>query len=150
MNIRMRKSHDALTNIGSSTVDHLKRSFVQDDKVASRELFYSTEFEVNGLTLNVYSAAHFQFVEHGRAAGGKMPPSQPIEQWIKNKGLSDVLNTYLVQRSIQQKGIKPKFYLRDWLNSNQVKWQNVIGNAIFIDFTDELDKSLKEAKQKMK
>ena len=112
---------------------------------------------------------YWQFVDEGvRGAGGykgsgkmrgqgspfkfgsKMPPRQPLIQWIKNKPLKGrnkkgrfITNEsfgFLIQRAIYQRGLeRTQFFTRPF--TQQLKKQE---NKILEAFADDLDMELKE------
>jgi hypothetical protein len=55
---------------------------------------------------------HGWWVYQGRRPGGKMPPPQPIIDWMRVKGLgSDRRSAWAIARKIQQRGIPPRDYV---------------------------------------
>ncbi len=68
-----------------------------------------------GLTAYVAAtAAQSEFIEKGRKAGGKMPPSQPIVEWLQRHGLNTNLE-FPVRKKIAEQGIEARpFFLPAW------------------------------------
>lgn len=62
-------------------------------------------------------APHAAFVEYGRRPG-RMPPPQPIEDWVRRKSAGDLTEAeiksaaYAIRRSIALNGIVPRHYFR--------------------------------------
>lgn len=95
---------------------------IRDGKIATGDLLNKVDFKIKhdgavyevGLNL----ADYWKYVEYGRKPGGKFPPPDVIRQWIQVKpvlprpmenGKLPTLNqlTFLISRSIAEKGIKP-------------------------------------------
>lgn len=123
--------------IGEQTRIHLQDR-IKSGSFASGELHGSLRSEVTehdkGLTLAVYAAETFFYVEHGRRPGGKLPPAEPIKAWIQAKGI-DPEALWPVRASIAKKGIKPRHYLRTWIEAKEPSWQKLLGDAAVIDLT---------------
>ena len=63
----------------------------------------------------VSQAAHMQFINDGRDAGGKMPPPDALRGWLRRRqreGKLQGVTPYQLARSIQQKGIKPRGFVQ--------------------------------------
>lgn len=62
-------------------------------------------------------APHAAFVEYGRRPG-RMPPPQPIEDWLRRKSSGDMTDSeiksaaYAIRLSIARNGIVPRHYFR--------------------------------------
>jgi len=55
---------------------------------------------------------HGWWVYQGRRPGGKLPPVQPILDWLRVKGLgAERKSAWAVARKIQQRGIPPRDYV---------------------------------------
>jgi hypothetical protein len=72
-----------------------------------------TEAKNNGFSYQIESSMSYSAaVEYGRKSG-KMPPSQPMQDWVKKKGLAKdekevKLIAFLIARSIGENGTTPK------------------------------------------
>lgn len=105
-----------LKTIGENVTERLKQDILTKRVTkfgavnASGKLHDSIRYEVtnNGETLRVYAEDYIYYLVHGRA-NGKMPPRQPIKDWIVAKGIQpdgisiDSL-AYLIQRKIAREG----------------------------------------------
>jgi len=111
-------------------------------------------------------ADYWVFVEKGRKAGSKMPPSKPIEDWIKAKGIKVELtvkkNTkkrkgitkvqrnlsfenkvkglaFVMRRSIGKKGIKPRPFFDKVFNQSRIdELKNMLAPVMKEEFIIEL------------
>lgn len=45
-------------------------------------------------------------LEHGRRPGARMPPTQPIADWVRRHGISAPV--YVIARAIARRGIRPR------------------------------------------
>lgn len=125
--------------IGQQTVlamqDRIKRG-----SFATGGLHDSLRSEVtdreDGMNLSVFASDVFFYVEHGRraGAGAKMPPKEPIVAWMATVGIDPKLE-WVIRRSIAVKGIKPRHYLKNWIEAKEPSWQKLLGDAAIIDLT---------------
>lgn len=116
---------EALNRRGNTFIIRIKQNLKAAGKDATGSLITGTmgTATIQGTRI-VYEAKapeHYVFVDKGRRAGAKQPPTKPIEKWIKQKGLD--LNAFAVARSIAKKGIKAT---------------NIYTNAIK-EFVEEID-----------
>lgn len=103
-------------------------------------------YEISFKTLD-----YFKYIENGRKPGSKMPPVSAISQWITKKQIlprmvsksSPTLPqlSFVIARSIGEKGIPGKNYLEDvkkTLLGDQIN--QAIQNALTQDLDDELNR----------
>lgn len=94
---------------GGTLVIRIRQDLRAAGKSATGKLISQTRGEttINGNVVLFEGRApeHYIFIDKGRKAGAKPPPTKPIAAWIKRKGLD--LNAYAVAKSIGKKGIKP-------------------------------------------
>jgi hypothetical protein len=119
------------------------REKIKDGAYASGDLHESVRFNVEGTTLSLYADETFQFVEHGRKAGSKMPPEAPIKAWMQTVGI-DLEHLFAIRKSIAIQGIDGKFFLRDMIEKKESSWHDLLSDSLIIDFTDALDRTFKE------
>lgn len=120
-----------LDDLGNTLLNLYKDGLTKYNKNASGGLAdTSYEVEINETKYIVYFnlPAYWKYVEYGRKAGGKFPPRDAIENWIRVKPLvptaihgkiptTDQL-VYLVSRKIAEKGIEPTPILAEALESS--------------------------------
>lgn len=100
-------------------VANAKSILLRNKKIASGHLYNSIRYNVSsdGSIFFEY-APEGKWVESGRRKGAKQPPTNPIERWIKQKGLkgrdpktgryiSNHTLAFLIARGISRDGIKP-------------------------------------------
>lgn len=66
------------------------------------------------------------WVEHGRAAGRRPPPSHALRQWAGEHGIpTDAGTLFVIARAIGRRGIRPRPFLRPALERNTGRIQQV-------------------------
>ena len=115
---------DALANLGARIVAEAQRTIWRRDWVASSHLVNSGSVkEGRDHVMAGFSSIYAYYVEFGRKAG-KWPPARFIRQWILDKHIEsdpDYVDnlTFLIQRSIGQKGKRPQPFLRPAYEKNK-------------------------------
>jgi hypothetical protein len=109
------------TNILKEEFDLIKADLIKayDAKGmrASGNWANSLEVQVKGFSATLTGEKYSEQLEFGRKAG-KQPPSEAIEQWIRDKGLSSRIEgnisisslAYLIARKIAREGWKRESY----------------------------------------
>ena len=107
---------DELVRSGYRVKSESERTLTRESKVATGALRSSARVIQRPGNVKVeYNAKYASVVEFGRRAG-KFPPLQPMEDWVKKRGLADDPKeikqvAFLVSRKIARNGIKPTPYL---------------------------------------
>lgn len=106
-----------------------------DAKTSRRQLIDSVKGSINYdgryITVDISLQDYWKYVEYGRRPGN-FPPVDKIREWIKVKPVlpqpmangklpTEQQLSYLISRSIAEKGIKPRPILQDTLNSFQLE-----------------------------
>lgn len=117
----------SLNLLGDEYIKELSKQLIQLDKVATGNLLRSLDYKVlkgvEGMfSLVIKADSYLKFVDAGRKASGKMPPSKPIERWVvarnikfknkKGKYLTKESTAFLIARSLKTKNIKPTNVLK--------------------------------------
>lgn len=118
------------------------------NSIASGNLYRSVDFklEVKDGKVGLIFVADKSYlnVENGRVAGS-FPPKDEIIRWIEQRGIipkegvSKAGLAFIISRSIAEKGIKAKPYLREIL-SDTTKYVNEIKSALKKDLGLNFDK----------
>lgn len=142
-----------LQEYGNEVQELYKQKLANYDAIATSELINSVQYiyEQNG---NSYSVSlslkeYWKYVEYGRRPG-KFPPPSAIRKWIEVKpviprplknGKLPTLNqlTYLISRSIAEKGIRPKNILEKTLEEINKEYEDKISEALSLDLSNSLD-----------
>jgi len=120
----------ALTNVGDELVKELTKQLIAHDKVATKNLVNSLDFDVieqaEKLSLVLKADYYLRYVDEGRKKGNP-PPSKEIEKWIKVKGISlrsdkgvkykPAQAAFVISRSIGKKGIKATNVINKSINN---------------------------------
>jgi hypothetical protein len=73
--------------------------------------------QVQGGALTLFQVApNVNFVDDGRRAGSKMPPLQPIREWLERRG-SEARLAWVVAKTIAERGIAPRNVYAKWSQS---------------------------------
>jgi hypothetical protein len=155
-NFRLNNKHlrDQLIKIGVESVLFLKKILSENDKIATKELINSLDYDIlqrtNGLFLEILAAPQFKYVDQGRRKGSKQPPIAPIKAWLKVKGLKfrdkkgrfikHDSAAFLIARSIKKKGIKPLRLKERLLREIFTKRNEIITKAAGQDIQDLIDR----------
>ena len=134
--------------------DKYQQNLASDNATASGVLInsvkYILDFRENMFEVSLSLAEYWKYVEYGRKAGGKFPPPSAIRKWIEVKpilprpmknGNLPTLNqlTYLISRSIAEKGIRPRGILEKSLEEINREYEEKISEALTQDLTDAMD-----------
>lgn len=144
--------YSALVNTGDELVKELTRQLLINDKVATRHLINSLDFDVvetmEGLTIKLKADYYLKYVDEGRSPGN-FPPTKDIIKWIKAKGISFNNSKgkkytkeqmgFVIARSIGRKGIKATNVINTSIN-------NILNNLDSISeaYKQDILKSLSE------
>lgn len=70
-------------------------------------------------------------IDKGRRPGAKMPPKEPIEQWMNSVGIEvNPSSSFLIRRSIGRDGIKPKPYIDKTLDNIEKAFEKIIDDYL--------------------
>lgn len=75
----------------------------------------------------------FPVLEFGRRAGARMPPRQPIEEWMDIKGL-DRRFSFVVRRNISIRGLPALHIMQRALNESKDKFATIWFNRFLADW----------------
>mgnify|MGYP000856976665 FL=1 len=120
-----------LEKYGQMTVKRMAKK-LSWTKNLKNNIHSEVEETKNGYELNVKIPSYGIFVDEGRRAGAKFPPSKPIENWIRDKKvqqfrvqkswksasqatwgqwISNKSRLFLIRRAIAKRGIKPRPFI---------------------------------------
>jgi len=146
----------ALTNVGDELVRELTKQLISKDKVATRDLVNSLDYEVieqvEKLSLVLKADYYLKYVDEGRKKGNP-PPTKDIEKWVKVKGISfrsdkgvkykPAQTAFVISRSIGRKGIKATNVINSSIN-NVLSNLDVLSEAYKQDILASLSNILLE------
>lgn len=84
----------------------------------ARGIAYQTVQDDNGIVTKITVPGYGEFVDKGRRAGARMPPVQPIIDWVRVKKIKTPQITteqmgWAIAKSIAKKGIRPKPFIQN-------------------------------------
>jgi len=110
-------------------------------KIATRETIESLTGDIKtGLTdinVKVITAVSLLYIEFGRRAGAKMPPSGSLDDWYAAVGIDPKLD-YVIRRYIARKGIKPTPITQPVIDAAQSEIDELIGRYIELGVVGDL------------
>jgi hypothetical protein len=119
-----------MNRTGELVTDKMIDTLISNGSLATgglaRGIAYSVSETKDGITTQITIPGYGEFVDKGRRAGAKMPPVQPIIEWVKVKRITTPRYTteqmgWAIAKSIAKKGIRPKPFIE---NSIQFVLQN--------------------------
>lgn len=139
----MLNTEKELKKFADTVIRNAKRNLKRKNKKASGDLLHSLDYELevykNSFSLQFFMMDYGTFIDEGVSGKkkkyntpysftNKMPPSKPIKNWIKKRGLkgrdkrgrfiTDDSLSFLIRRSILNKGIKPtQFFTKPFQNA---------------------------------
>ena len=146
----------ALNDFGNFIITNYKRQ-LEEEQMNNGELYRTISYSVStvssGWVISVSLADYWKYIENGRRAGAKMPPVSAIENWINVKQIvphSMTLKSgktvipsvkqlsFLIARSIGQRGIPPKPLFKNSFEAAKQQFIQVIKDAITQDIKESL------------
>lgn len=104
---------ELLNDIGVRVTDKVKETLKTQGLVTS-DLYKSLDYTIsdnNGLYLLEFKIPEYGlYIDKGRKKGARMPPSKPIEDWMKKNNIPSRAS-FAIRRSISIRGIKPRPFL---------------------------------------
>lgn len=143
---------EQLKQVGDLYVKELSRQLKLLDKDASGNLIKSLRYDIKvdskkNPYIEILAADYLEYVDKGRRPG-KMPPSNRILPWVKDRGIkiqgqTDEQTAFVIAKSIGIKGIKPTNVLDKTTKSVINKVTNDIAGAARQDIIDMINKIMK-------
>jgi len=138
------------------TIVNMKKVLETNNKVNTGRLYNSITYDIDEQNKNftIKYVSYGKYVDSGRRAGAKPPPRLPIYQWLftnhgrgfmskinkgKNRKITQVGASYMLQKSISKKGIKAVRFL-----NQESKIKNVTN--VFGSLKTDLQKELAKTK----
>lgn len=158
-----------LTKFRDLVIKDAKKELVRQGKKSSGNLYNTIDGEVevykNSFRMYFELGDYGEFVDKGVSGTkkkyktpfkftNKMPPPKEIEKWVKKKGLKGRNKkgrfithkslSFLIARSIKQKGMKPSLYFTKPFNKHFKKLSSDIVEAFGLEIDDFLKYTLKK------
>ncbi len=142
-----------MNRTGELITDKMIDTLISNGSLATGQLARGISYQVleteDGIITKITIPGYGEFVDKGRRAGAKMPPVQPIIDWVRVKRIKTPQYTteqlgWAIAKSISKKGIRPKPFIE---NSVQFVLQNFteqLGEAAALDLTNAIVTELKK------
>ena len=142
---------DVLERYGRDVVERLSEKLAQDDHIASGRLMDSLDYRIqiddNDIAVWLKSEDYLPYIEKGTKP--HWPPREPIEQWIRDKGIEPYPDkngrlptvqglAFLIARKISREGTPADPVLEDTLREVTEVYLPEIEQAIVDDLDDEV------------
>lgn len=107
---------------GEKITDTMIDTLISKDKIATGNLIqsitYQTQQSEEGAFVKISVPGYGKFVDEGRRPGDKMPPIQPILEWIKVRRIRTPEYTqpqlaWAIAKSIAKRGIRPTPFIQN-------------------------------------
>lgn len=148
----MRNLIKVLEKISDKKIKDLKKELEKKDKRATGNLINSLDYvlkidaSAEGLNINYEAIDYFKYIESGRKAGSKLPPKEPIKDWMQARGIDKKLE-FIIRKSIANKGIKPTQITEVIFSESELKkLQDEVEKAYKKDLDELLEKAIKKIK----
>lgn len=99
---------EALKEIGNKVVVDAKSNLKKNNKLASGNLYNSIKYNIEKSKLSFEMLQYGYWVDKGRKPGKGVPVDE-LKKWMKLKNI-DMKYSYVINRKIKEKGIKPTFF----------------------------------------
>ena len=147
-----KNTEKVLQDFGKSFVEYYQSLLLEEDKVASGDLFNSVKYIIdindNSIEVSISLLDYWKYIEHGRKSG-TWPPINQIENWIRVKNIKPYpyngkLPTikqlsYLISRKIYERGIEPNPLFKKTTDNIIDLFKNELENAVTKDVIKEFD-----------
>lgn len=141
-------------------IKNAEANLMENDSNASGQLQRSMKkdkivIDEKQMRVTVELEDYWYYVENGRKAG-KMPPIQPIIEWIDNKpvppkveGLTVKQQAYAIARGIGKNGTQPRPFFNKAVEQTWKQFKDEIAEAVQTDVNDYIEKIVLDGVEKM-
>jgi len=111
-----------MNRTGELITDKMIDTLISNGSLATGQLARGISYQVleteDGIITKITIPGYGEFVDKGRRAGAKMPPVQPIIDWVRVKRIKTPQYTteqlgWAIAKSIARKGIRPKPFIEN-------------------------------------
>ncbi|MEE1239911.1 MAG: hypothetical protein UHO61_08310 [Acutalibacteraceae bacterium] len=151
-----------LDEFGKQFIDAYRAGLDKKNANASKDLYNSLNFEVKigkqSISLDILLNDYWKYLEYGCKGTetsypdayypAHFPPTKAIEEWIKIKPVTPVQKNgklptqkqlaFLIARSINKKGIEPRFIFRDAVDDIWEQLKDALNEAIEKDVENNI------------
>lgn len=149
-----------LERYADAWIKNAEANLMENDSNASGQLQRSMKLDKivideKQMRVTVELEDYWYYVENGRKAG-KMPPIQPIIDWIENKpvppkveGLTVKQQAYAIARGIGKNGTQPRPFFKKAVEQTWKQFKDEIAEAVQTDVNDYIEKIVLDGVEKM-
>lgn len=149
-----------LERYADAWIKNAEANLMENDSNASGQLQRSMKLDKivideKQMRVTVELEDYWYYVENGRKAG-KMPPIQPIIEWIENKpvppkveGLTVKQQAYAIARGIGKNGTQPRPFFKKAVEQTWKQFKDEIAEAVQTDVNDYIEKIVLDGVEKM-
>lgn len=149
-----------LERYADAWIKNAEANLMENDSNASGQLQRSMKLDKivideKQMRVTVELEDYWYYVENGRKAG-KMPPIQPIIEWIDNKpvppkveGLTVKQQAYAIARGIGKNGTQPRPFFKKAVEQTWKQFKDEIAEAVQTDVNDYIEKIVLDGVEKM-
>lgn len=152
-----KNTEKVLHEFGKSFVEYYQSLLLEEDKVASGDLFNSVKYIIdindNSIEVSISLLEYWKYIEHGRRSG-TYPPINKIENWIRVKNIKPYPYngklptikqlTYLISRKIYERGIEPNPLFKKTTDNIVELFKDELENAVTKDVTNNFNIIIKD------
>lgn len=149
-----------LERYADAWIKNAEANLMENDSNASGQLQRSMKLDKivideKQMRVTVELEDYWYYVENGRKAG-KMPPIQPIIDWIENKpvppkveGLTVKQQAYAIARGIGKNGTQPRPFFKKAVEQTWKQFKDEIAEAVQTDVNDYIEQIVLDGVEKM-
>lgn len=149
-----------LERYADAWIKNAEANLMENDSNASGQLQRSMKkdkivIDEKQMRVTVELEDYWYYVENGRKAG-KMPPIQPIIDWIENKpvppkveGLTVKQQAYAIARGIGKNGTQPRPFFNKAVEQTWKQFKDEIAEAVQTDVNDYIEQIVLDGVEKM-
>ena len=152
-----KNTEKVLNDFGKSFVEYYQSLLLEEDKVASGDLFNSVRYIIdindNSIEVSISLLEYWKYIEHGRRSG-TYPPIKKIEDWIivkkinpyPYKGKIPTIKqlSYLISRKIYERGVEPNPLFKKTTDNIAELFKDELENAVTKDVTNNFNIIIKD------
>lgn len=144
---------------GEKIADTMIDTLISKDKIATGNLVQSITYQSQqteeGASVTISIPGYGKFVDEGRKPGDKMPPIQPILEWIRVRRIRTPEYTqpqlaWAIAKSIARRGIRPTPFIENSIQFALSNFGNeldkIAGPAIAADINEKIKVAFPEVK----
>lgn len=109
-------------------------------KLGNSDLIRDIHIELRDNFFTFMMPNYADYVNYGRRAGAKMPPTSAIVQWCREKGIpTDNTTVYKIRQGIAKNGIKARPFIDQILDLAEHDWNTEWAEMVFKEIIKDLN-----------